>query len=128
MQSRARDYVTLVEVLELTKSYEEFEAVIQAAVCRLEVEGIEALVSVQFYAQPDSTEAGAILTFADSSQIMPHIRMISQWDEFKQLLSVVKPREVRVYGKMSADAETWVRGFGVVCRTFKNHVAGFVRD
>jgi hypothetical protein len=39
----------------------------------------------------------------------------------------VRPVDVRVYGKLSAEAEAWVRQFGVVSRTFEDHVAGFVR-
>jgi hypothetical protein len=34
---------------------------------------------------------------------------------------------VRVYGKLSAEAEEWVGHFGVVSKTFEDHVAGFVR-
>jgi hypothetical protein len=123
----ASEYVMLVEVLELIRPYEEFEAVILAAVRRLETEGIAELVTLQFYAAPNSTEAGAILIFSDREQIMRHIQMITGWEEFQQLLRVVKPVDVRVYGKMSAEAEEWVGGFGVLSKTFPQHVSGFVR-
>jgi hypothetical protein len=39
----------------------------------------------------------------------------------------VRPKDVRVYGKLSAEAEGWVRQFGAVSKTFEDHVAGFVR-
>jgi hypothetical protein len=86
---------------------------------------VEALVTLQFYADPGSTEAGAILTFSD--RVMEHIAMISGWEEFERFLATVRPVDVRVYGKLSAEAEAWVRQFGVVSRTFEDHVAGFVR-
>jgi hypothetical protein len=123
----ASEYVTLVEVLELTSPFEEFEAAVQAAARRLEAEGIRELVTLQFYAAPGSREVGAILTFADRSRIMEHINMISAWEEFERFFSTVKPIDVRVYGELSVEAEAWVRQFEVVSRTFEDHVAGFVR-
>jgi hypothetical protein len=85
----------------------------------------DTLVTLQFYADPGSTEAGAILTFSD--RVMEHIAMISGWEEFERFFATVRPVDVRVYGKLSAEAEAWVRQFGVVSRTFEDHVAGFVR-
>ena len=119
--------VTLVEVLELTRGFEAFSAAVGASVRRLELEGIEALLSVQFYAQPGSTEAGAVLVFADASRVMEHGRRITGWGEFRDLLTTVKPVDVRVYGKLSAEAEAWLRTMNVVSKTFEHPVAGFVR-
>jgi hypothetical protein len=65
MRTPASEHVTLVEVLELTRPFEEFAAAIRAAARRLEAEGIKELVTLQFYADPGSTEVGAILTVAD---------------------------------------------------------------
>jgi hypothetical protein len=53
--------------------------------------------------------------------------MITQWKEFKAFFRTVKPVDVQVYGKLSAEAEAWVRNFDVVSRTFDQYVAGFVR-
>jgi hypothetical protein len=114
-------------VLELTRPFEEFAAAVQAAARRLEAEGIDALVTLQFYADPGSTEVGAILTFADRNRVMEHIDMITGWEEFERFFGTVKPIDVRVYGKPSAEAEEWVRQFDVVSKTFEDHVAGFVR-
>lgn len=50
MTSSAGEYVTLVEVLELTRTYEEFTAAVSAARRRLEADGIRELVALQFYA------------------------------------------------------------------------------
>ena len=127
MNQPASEHVTLVEVLELTRPFEEFAAAVRAAARRLESEGIKELVSLQFYADPGSIEVGAILTFADRSRIMEHIDMITRWEEFERFFSTVKPIDVRVYGKLSGEAEGWVGQFGVVSRTFEEHVAGFVR-
>jgi hypothetical protein len=102
-------------------------AAIQATARRLEAEGIQELVTLQFYATPRSTEVGALLTFADSSRIIEHIDMITEWEEFERFFGTVKPVDVRVYGKLSAEAEAWVRQFGVVSKKFEDHVAGFVR-
>ena len=128
MRSNASEHVTLVEVLELTTTFEDFTAAIQAAARRLEAEGIQELVTLQFYATPGSTEVGALLTFADSRRIMEHIDMITEWEEFERFFSTVEPIDVRVYGKLSAEAEAWVRQFGdIVSKKFEYHVAGFVR-
>jgi hypothetical protein len=127
VKSPASEYVTLVEVLELTSPFEEFADAIQAAARRLEAEGVSALVSLQFYADPGSTEVGAILTFADRDRMMDHIKMITEWEEFERFFGTVKPIDVRVYGKLSPEAEAWVRQFDVLSRTFEDHVAGFVR-
>jgi hypothetical protein len=123
----ASEHVTLVEVLELTRPFEEFASAVRAAARRLEAEGIKELVTLQFYTDPGSTEVGAILTFADRSQLMRHIEMISGWEEFERFFATVKPLDVRVYGKLSAEAEEWVGQFGVMSKTFEEHVAGFVR-
>jgi hypothetical protein len=84
-------------------------------------------VTLQFYADVGSNEAGAILTFADRARVMEHIGMITQWEEFGRFFGTVRPIDVRVYGKLSAEAEEWVRQLGVVSKTFEDHVAGFVR-
>jgi hypothetical protein len=127
MEPPPSEYVTLVEVLELTSSFEEFAAAIRAAATRLEAEGIDELVMLQFYATPGSTEVGSILTFTDRTRVMEHIGMITKWEEFERFFATVRPKDVRVYGRLSAEAEAWVRKFGVVSKTFGAHVAGFVR-
>jgi hypothetical protein len=127
MKPTANEYVTLVEVLEITRPFEEFAAAATAATRRLECEGIRALVSIQFYAHPGSNEVGALLTFADRSRVIEHINLITQWDEFKQFFGMVKPLDVRVYGQLSADGEAWIRQFDVMSKTFAQHVTGFVR-
>src|SRR5215203_5998485 len=128
MKTPATDYVTLVEVLELTVPFEEFEAAIQAAARRLEAEGVEELVAVHFYGSPESTDAGAILTFSDRERMIDHIEMISGWEEFERFFATVKPLDVRVYGRLSEEAEEWIGQFGnILSRKFEDHVAGFVR-
>jgi hypothetical protein len=127
VKSSASQHVTLVEVLELTSPFEEFADAVRAAARRLEVEGIEELVTLQFYANPGSTEVGAILIFADRSRVIEHVAMITGWEEFQRFFATVRPIDVRVYGRLSQEAEAWVRQFDVVSRTFEDHVAGFVR-
>ena len=128
MKPSAKDYVTLVEVLELIRPFEEFADAIAAALRRLEAEGIQELVTVQFYADPGSTQAGAILTFSDRDRMIEHMDMVSEWEEFERFFATVKPVEVRVYGRLSREAETWIGQFGdVLGNTFGDHVAGFVR-
>ncbi len=127
MKPPASKYVTLVEVLELIRPFEEFKAAVGVAARRLETEGIDQLVTLQFYAAPGSAEAGAILTFADRDRIMEHIDMITGWEEFGRFFETVKPIDVRVYGELSAEAEKWIRQFDALSKTFEKHVAGFVR-
>jgi hypothetical protein len=105
MKTLASEHVTLVEALQLTRPFEEFTAAIQAAARRLEAEGIEALATLQFYADPESDEIGAILTFADRSRIMEHndygmgrIRMVLQHGKADRCAGVrqTKPGRRRV--------------------------------
>lgn len=119
--------VILVEILELTGSFEEFAETCNAAVRRLETEGIRSLASIQFYSDPDSTQVGAVLTFADTSEMIRHVRMITGWEEFHRLIRMVKPIEVRVHGSLPAEVEAWIRQTIAVERVFPHFVAGFVR-
>ena len=125
-QSGASEYVTLVEVLELTVPYEEFARAVRAAACRLEAEGVRELVTVHFYGNLRSTEVGAILTFSDRERMIEHIEMISKWEEFERFFACVRPLDVRVYGKLSEEAEAWIGQFDVLSKKFEHHVAGFV--
>ena len=128
MERSAGDYVTLVEVLELTRPFEEFADAIKAALRRLEAEGVRELVTVQFYADPGSTQVGAILTFSDRARMIEHMEMVSGWEEFRRFFATVRPIDVRVYGRPSEEARVWIRRFGdVLGMTFEEHVAGFVR-
>ena len=129
MKQLAGGYVTLVEVLELTRPFEEFADAIAAALRRLEAEGVRELMAVQFYAEPGSTQVGAILTFSDRERMIEHMGMVSKWEEFERFFATVKPVDVRVYGRLSEEAEAWIQRFGdgVLGKTFGEHVAGFVR-
>ena len=40
--------------------------------------------------------------------------MIAGWEKFERFFDTVKPIDVHVYGKLSVEAEAWVRQFGVV--------------
>jgi hypothetical protein len=126
-QPGASEYVTLVEVLELTVPYEEFAQAVGAAARRLEAEGVRELVTVHFYGNLRSTEVGAILTFSDRERMIEHIEMISKWEEFGRFFACVRPLDVRVYGKLSEEAEAWIGQFDVLSKKFEHHVAGFVR-
>jgi hypothetical protein len=127
MKAPATDYVTLVEVLELTRPFEEFADAIRAAARRLETEGVQDLIALHFYGSPESTEVGAILIFSDRDRMIEHIEMISNWEEFERFFATVKPLDVRVYGKLSEEAEAWIGQFDVLSKKFEDHVAGFVR-
>ena len=127
MRLEAGRYVTLVEVLELTVPYEEFSEAVGAAARRLEAEGMRELVALHFYGSRASTEVGAILTFSDRGRMIEHIEMISKWEEFERFFACVRPLDVRVYGKLSEEAEAWIGQFDVLSKKFEHHVAGFVR-
>ena len=127
MRLEAGRYVTLVEVLELTVPYEEFLEVVGAAARRLEAEGVRELVAVHFYGDPGSTEVGTILTFSDRERVIEHIDMISNWEEFERFFACVRPVDVRVYGKLSEEAEAWIGQFDVLSKRFEECIAGFIR-
>jgi hypothetical protein len=127
MKPPACDRISLVEVMERTAPFDVFLDAIQAAVRRLELEGVSGLIGVRFYARPDDTEVGAVITFADSSQVMDHLHLITGWPEFKALLGVVRPLDVRVYGRLGEEAKAWLRKMNVVSKTFEDCAAAFVR-
>lgn len=121
------DHVTLVEVLELTRPYDEVAPLIAAAVRRLEIEGVKALLSMQFYRNDAATELGAVITFASSSQMIEHMNMISAWEEFRCFSTMVKLVDMRVHGTLDPEAEAWIRKFNGPMKKLESHVAGFVR-
>jgi hypothetical protein len=128
MKKQATEYVTLVELLEVTAPFEEFQSAIDAVAGRLEAEGVEELVSINFYGESGSNEVGAILTFSDSDSMLRHMDMVSSWKEYEMFFGTVKPLDVRVYGTLDAEAEAWIGQFGdIVSRKFEHHTAGFVR-
>jgi hypothetical protein len=128
MKRQATEYVTLVEVLEVTAPFEEFQSAIDAVAERLEAEGVKELVSINFYGESGSNEVGAILTFSDSKSMLKHMDMVSSWKEYETFFGTVKPLDVRVYGRLSEEAEAWIGQFGnIVSRKFEYHTAGFVR-
>jgi hypothetical protein len=88
---------------------------------------VRELVTVHFYGNLRSTEVGAILTFSDRERMIEHIEMISKWEEFERFFACVRPLDVRVYGKLSVEAEAWIGQFDVLSKKFEHHVAGFVR-
>ena len=122
------EYVTLVEVLEMRVPHEEFEQAAQAALQRLEAEGVRELVNVRFHGSPESKEVSAILTFSDREAMLDHMEMVSSWEEFRRFFAMVRPLDVRVYGKLSAEADAWIGQFGeIVSRRYEKLIAGFVR-
>jgi hypothetical protein len=128
MKKQATEYVTLVEMLEVTVPFEEFQSAIDAVAARLEAEGVKELVSINFYGEAGSNEVGAILTFSDSKSMLKHMDMVSSWKEYDMFFGTVKPLDVRVYGTLDAEAEAWIGQFGdIVSRKFEHHTAGFVR-
>jgi hypothetical protein len=128
MKRQATEYVTLVEVLEVTAPFEEFQSAIDAVAERLEAEGVKELVSINFYGESGTNEVGAILTFSDSKSMLKHMDMVSSWKEYETFFGTVKPLDVRVYGRLSEEAEAWIGQFGnIVSRKFEYHTAGFVR-
>ena len=127
METPVSQRVTLVEVVELIRPFEEFAAAAEAGVRRLEAEGIASLIRIQFYVNPGSTEAGAILTFADPAEIVTHINRVKDWPEFHALVRTVKPRNALVYGKLPHEADEWLRNAFPILQKFETHLAGFVR-
>src|SRR5262245_29761826 len=107
--------------------FEQFATAVQAAVQRLEAEGIQELVSVQFYSRPGSTEVGAVITFSDRNRVIEHMNMITGWQEFHTFAQTIRLVDMRVYGMLSPEAKAWIQTFGTPSKKFEQHIAGFVR-
>jgi hypothetical protein len=128
MTQAAADGLTLVELIELTGPFEEFSALLAALMERLEREGVPGLASMQFYRErPDSNLIGAVISFRDADQLLTHQNMIATWPEFARLARIMKLVDMRVHGKLNAQAEAWIRQFNGPLRKFEQHVGGFVR-
>jgi hypothetical protein len=82
---------------------------------------------MQFYADPESTEAGAVITFSDRRRMIDHMTMISGWDEFKAYARSCRLTDMRVYGILPPEAEEWITAFGKPSKRFPRHVVGFAR-
>lgn len=122
-----RNHVTLVEILELKGSFDEFAALSQVLVRRLEAEGIAELVGVHFYATPSDNEIGGLISFADYRQVVHHINMLSGWQEFKQLLSLVRLIDMRIYGPLTDESKAFLQTMNGISKQFATPLAGFVR-
>lgn len=127
MPENASKHLTLVETLELTRPYDEAAPLIQAVVRRLEREGVQALIAMQFHTNETKTELGVVLTFSDAEQMLTHINMLSGWEEFRRFAKAVRLVEMRVHGKLNPEAEAWIRRFNKPMKKLELHVAGFVR-
>ena len=127
MSTNVSDYVTLVEILELTRPYAEVEPIIQSTVRRLEAEGVRALRSMQFYTNEAKTELGAIITFASAAELLTHVKMISDWEEFRRFASMIKLVDMRVHGRLTPEVEAWIRQFNGPLKKLEHPVVGFVR-
>lgn len=121
------DYVTLVEILELTRPFEEVAPLLSIAIRRLETEGVKALLSSQFYRNEAGTELGAVIRFANSTQMMEHVNMVSGWEEFRRFATMIKLVDMRVHGKLDPEAEAWIRKFDGPIKKLETLVVGFVR-
>lgn len=124
---QASDYFTIVEILELTRPYEECAPLLQRALDRLAVEGVPALVSMHFYHDPEKSQLGAVITFSDATQLLAHTAMISGWEEFQRFAAMIKVVELRVHGQLSPEVHAWLSKFNGPVRVFDKYLGGFVR-
>ena len=120
-------YLTLVEILEMTRPYEECAPIIRRVLDRLAVEGVPGLASMHFYHDAERAQLGAVITFSDASQILAHTAMISQWEDFRLFASMIKVIEMRVHGKLSPESRKWLAQFKGPIRVIEEYVGGFVR-
>jgi hypothetical protein len=127
MTSPPAERMILVEVLELTATFEQFHAAVTSALQRLEKDGLRALNSVQVNYNPESNTVGIVLVIDDYAQLTDHIQMISTWDEFHRFATTVKLTDIRVYGKLSAEAKSWLTRDNVPLKAFPDRVSGFIR-
>jgi hypothetical protein len=127
VSSRTEDYVVLVEAFDLKCPLEEFHALVERVMRRLDAEGVDALVSMHFYAAGPEGPVGAVITFANATQMMEHVRMISAWDDFKRFGEMITLTDMRIHGRLTADVEAWIRGWNGPVTKLETYVAGFAR-
>jgi hypothetical protein len=127
LQTPADDSVTLVEILDVPGSFDEARQLIQAGVARLEREGVPGLASMNFYEDAAAKELAAVITFSNSSEILAHTRMISGWPEFQRFATLIRVKDMRIHGRVSAEVRAWLDQFQGPRRLFETHLAGFSR-
>lgn len=125
--SDARDATTLVEILEVTGSFDEAEALLTATLTRLEREGVPGLASMQFYTDEPRRQLAAVITFTDPSQMLAHTAQLSGWDEFRRFSALIKLVEMRIHGSVGDDVRAWMGQFSGTVTHYPQPVAAFFR-
>lgn len=121
------DSVTLVEILEVSGSFDEARQLIRSCVERLEREGVPGLASMRFYEDAETKELAAVITFADARDILAHTRMISSWPEFERFATLIRLKDMRIHGRVSEEVRSWLDRFQGPRRVFDTRLAGFSR-
>ena len=127
MQTATDDSVTLVEILDVPGSFDEARQLVQTCVARLEREGVPGLASMKFYEDAAAKELAAVITFSDSAEILAHTRMIAGWPEFQRFATLLRLKDMRIHGRVSAEVRAWLDQFPDPRRLFEMHLAGFSR-
>ena len=127
MHTATDDSVTLVEILEVLGSFDETRQLVRACVARLEREGVPGLASMIFYEDAAAKELAAVITFSSSTEILAHTQMISGWPEFQRFGTLIRVKDMRIHGRVSAEVRAWLDQFQGPRRLFELHLAGFSR-
>lgn len=123
----APDAVTLVEILDITTSYDEVAPLVDMLLRRLERDGVPGLASMAFYAGPKRDQLAAVITFSDPTQMVAHTKLISSWSEFTTFAARTKLVEMRIHGVVGDDVRAWMAQFEGSVAVYEQQVASFYR-
>jgi len=82
---------------------------------------------MKFYEDAAAKELAAVITFSDSAEILAHTRMIAGWPEFQRFATLLRLKDMRIHGRVSAEVRAWLDQFPGPRRLFEMHLAGFSR-
>ena len=119
--------VTLVEEFEVVGPESELFEIMRKLVGRIEREGVRGMSSMHFWKDPETGRLGAVISFTDPNDFVPHIEMLGRWTEFQRFSELVKLVRIRVHGHVPDSIKAFIAKFGGDAGSFEDLVAGFHR-
>jgi hypothetical protein len=123
----ASDRLVTVAEYELVSSASAYEQAIKALAARTEREGLEGVVTYRFYVGAEGTDAGAVITYADSATWLQHHQMVAAWEEYPGLQATVRLTAYRVFGPASPEVRAGLEAADLPVRLYPRLAAGFDR-
>jgi hypothetical protein len=94
---------------------------------RIEHEGVRGLSSMCFWRDARTGRLGAVITFVEPNDFVPHVEMLSTWSEFSSFTKMVRLVSIRVHGRVPVAIKAFIAKFGGEVSAYEELVVGFRR-